>query len=222
VREEHLIVARTARYATLGAAGPGLRQVLVACHGYGQLAGRFIRHLAPLDDGTRLVVAPEALSRFYLDEPGSAPATERRVGACWMTREDRLHEIDDYVRYLDAVYAHVLAGVDRDAVEVCALGFSQGVATASRWALRGAARVDGLVLWAGLLPPELDLATERERLERMRLTIVVGTSDHFATRDTIAAEEARLRAAGVRYRLVRYDGGHRLHEATLREVAAHI
>ena len=111
MREEHLTVQRTARYYTLGAAGPGLRQLVVACHGYGQLAGRFIRHFAPLDDGSRLVVAPEALSRFYLDEPGTAPAAERRVGACWMTREDRLHEIDDYVRYLDALYARVTSGV---------------------------------------------------------------------------------------------------------------
>ena len=44
---------------------------------------------APLDDGSRLIVAPEALSRFYLGEVSQRPASERRVGASWMTREDR-------------------------------------------------------------------------------------------------------------------------------------
>ena len=215
-REEHLTVARTARYFALGAAGPAVRHLLVACHGYGQLAGRFIRHFAALDDGRLLVVAPEALSRFYLDEPGTAPAAERRVGASWMTREDRLHEIDDYVRYLDALCAHVLADVPTDAVDVWAFGFSQGTATASRWAVCGARRVDRLVLWAGTLPPELDLAAERERLARMRLTLVLGTDDHFATPATVAAEEDRLRGAGVPYRIVRFDGGHRMDAEVLR------
>ena len=39
-RELHLTVPRTARYWTLGEPGPGLRQVWIACHGYGQLAAR--------------------------------------------------------------------------------------------------------------------------------------------------------------------------------------
>ena len=91
VHEHHLPVSRTARYYTLGDPGPGTRQVWVVCHGYGQLASRFLEKLRALDDGTRYLVAPEGLSRFYLSE---SPA-ERRVGASWMTREDRLAEIAD-------------------------------------------------------------------------------------------------------------------------------
>src|SRR2546422_2866054 len=45
----------------------------------------------------------------------------------WMTREDRLAEIEDYVRYLDAVYAEVFGSLDRAGVTVHALGYSQGV-----------------------------------------------------------------------------------------------
>src|SRR5438477_56805 len=85
----------------------------------------------------RDTVAPEGLSRFYLTE---SPA-ERRVGASWMTREDRLHEIDDYVRYLDGVYGNV---VPRNA-RVTALGFSQGTATVCRWAGLGSSRIDRLI-----------------------------------------------------------------------------
>src|SRR5205809_2907590 len=109
VHEHHLSVAKTARYFTLGERSGGVAQVWFVCHGYGQLAGRFLEKLRVLDDGTgRLLVAPEGLSRFYLSE---SPA-ERRVGACWMTREDRLAEIDDYVQYLDAVYAAVFTHLD--------------------------------------------------------------------------------------------------------------
>src|SRR4029077_15895909 len=118
--EHHITTRRTARYYTLGQAGPSTREVWFVCHGYGQLAGRFLEKLRVLDDGggRRLLVAPEGLSRFYLSESHA----ERRVGACWMTREDRLAEIDDYVQYLDAVYAAVFSHLDRTRMTVHAMG----------------------------------------------------------------------------------------------------
>src|SRR5690606_29110285 len=113
MREQHTTVPRTARYYTLGRAGPELGQVWFVCHGYGQLAARFIRRFRGLDNGRRLIVAPEALSRFYVGDHGGPHGPESRVGATWMTREDRLREIDDYVRYLDLLHDHVMAGADR-------------------------------------------------------------------------------------------------------------
>src|SRR6266550_3439645 len=130
VSEHHLSVARTARYYTLGE--PGATEVWFVCHGYGQLAGRFLRRFEPIADGSRLVVAPEGLNRFYV---GSGEHRDQPVGATWMTREDRLNEIADYVKYLDAVYADVFGGKPT-AARVRALGFSQGAATASRWVAR--------------------------------------------------------------------------------------
>ena len=180
-------------------------------HGYSQLAARFLRHFEPLDDGARLIVAPEGLSRFYLtDSP-----TERRVGAAWMTREDRLAEIEDYVRYLDAVYEDVLRLVDRARIKVTALGFSQGATTACRWAGLGASRIDRLVVWGGEVPPDLDLA----RLKDRRLTLVYGARDGFFTSKVVAATEKRLREHGVPYESVPYDGGHEIDAAVLRKVA---
>ena len=43
-REHHLPVSRTARYFTIGDRTQALRELWFVCHGYGQLAGRFIRH----------------------------------------------------------------------------------------------------------------------------------------------------------------------------------
>ena len=75
----------------------------VVCHGYRQLARRFIREFQGIAGAERRIVAPEGLSRFYLDEEGGPHGPEARVGATWMTREDRIAEIDDYVAYLDAL-----------------------------------------------------------------------------------------------------------------------
>src|SRR5256886_9563890 len=143
MREHHIGVSRTARYFTLGNSSSGVGEVWFACHGYGQVASRFLEKLRVLDDGHRYLVAPEGLSRFYLSES----PTERRVGASWMTREDRLAEIEDYVRYLDAVYAAVFESLDRAGVTVHALGYSQGASTVSRWAALGKAKIDRLTLW---------------------------------------------------------------------------
>jgi predicted esterase len=189
-------------------------------HGFGQLAGFFIRHFAVLDDGTRLIVAPEALSRFYLGEVNGATSAQARVGATWMTREDRLTEIADYVRYLDSLHDHVRAMVGRDGVPCTALGFSQGVATACRWAARGQARLDRLVLWAGRLPPEFAERADVERLARLTLVRVLGARDALATASDVAEEERRLAALGLEATLLRFDGGHELDPATLRALAA--
>src|SRR5881398_1429092 len=168
MHEHHLSVSRTARYFTLGERSAAVAEVWFACHGYGQLAARFLEKLRVLDDGTRYLVAPEGLSRFYLSES----PTERRVGASWMTREDRLSEIEDYVRYLDAVYAEVFGSLDRARVSVHALGYSQGASTVSRWVAMGKAKIDRLTLWGGEFPPDLDLTLDTvvNRLRAARMT----------------------------------------------------
>ena len=148
-----LTVTKTARYYCIGPTDDAaIREVWFILHGFGQLAATFATYFGDLDDGTRLIVAPEALNRYYLVPANGVPAAERPVGATWMTREDRDHEIADYVNYLDTLHAEIARRVpspDR----IVVVGFSQGAATAARWAARGTARLDRLVLWGGMLPP---------------------------------------------------------------------
>ena len=232
-RERHITVPRTARYFTLGGAAAA-REVWVALHGYGQLAALFARHFAPIAEG-RLVLVPEGLSRFYLESPsqrsgpamaGAAapPADPPRVGATWMTREDRLAEIDDYVRYLDLLLDEAAAGVDWSRARLVVLGFSQGSVTACRWVQRRYARgaapaAARLVLWGGSVPHDLDLAAEGEFLRRTPLSYVVGREDRYATPEAVAQLRATLDAHGVPYETVPFDGGHRMDAATLAAVA---
>jgi predicted esterase len=233
-RESHIAVPRTARYYTLGDAATA-REVWVALHGYGQLASLFARHFAPIADG-RLVLVPEALSRFYLQSPsrrsgaaiagaaGGAPAAPPRVGATWMTREDRLVEIEDYIRYLDRLLAEAAAGVDWARASLVVLGFSQGSVTACRWVQRRWARADRpapsrLVLWGGSIPHDLDLATHGDFLRRIPLTYVVGRDDEYATEQAVSELRAKLDAHDVPYDTVVFDGGHRMDAETLARIA---
>jgi len=214
--EHHLTVSRTARYFTLGPTASTAREVWFVLHGYGQLASRFLRHFAPLDDGARCIVAPEGLSRFYAEA-----GRNDKIGASWMTREDRPAEIADYVRYLDALHAEVMLDRgDSGKQRVTVLGFSQGTATAARWLALGSARADRLILWGGEVPPDLDLAAARSRWERTAVTFVVGSGDQFITAKVLARDEQRLREQGIAYRVERFEGGHEVVPEVLVRVAA--
>jgi predicted esterase len=215
-----IVVPRTARYYTLGPTHGFPRELWFVCHGYGQLANRFIRQFAPLDDGTRLVVAPEGLSRFYLDPiPVRRHDASPRVGATWMTREDRDAEIADYVTYLEQLAGEVRHPLAGAGPRIVVLGFSQGTATVSRWLAASDMRVDQLVLWGGTIPPELDLAAWASRLHGAAITLVVGDDDEFATPASVTAEAERLSAAGVAFTLQRFAGGHAIESAALQQLA---
>lgn len=212
MKENHLIVPRTARYFTLGTPGEHLREVWFVCHGYGQLAEYFLRNFEDLDDGSRLIAAPEALSRFYLT------GAFDRIGATWMTREDRLNEIDDYVNYLDALYRRIFSEIDRGWVTVTALGFSQGTSTVCRWISRGTVKVDRLILWAGQIPPELDLQAQKDIFSRLNLTVVLGTKDEYAKPELLAEQKTRLENSGVPFQFISFEGGHVIDREALKKL----
>jgi predicted esterase len=214
-------VRRTARYFTLGPTHGFPRELWVVCHGYGQLAERFLSQFEVLDDGTRLIVAPEALSRFYL-EPIAVRRNQAvpRVGASWMTREDRDSEIEDYVEYLDRLTTEVRHHLTGAGPRIVVLGFSQGTATVCRWLSASELRADELVLWGGVIPPEFDLARWSETLHGAALSLVAGESDDVFSAETIAAEGERLSAAGVAFTLHRHAGGHYVDPDALTRLAA--
>jgi predicted esterase len=69
---------------------------------------------------------------------------------------------------------------------------------------------DRVVLWAGLLPPELTAHDASKLSRRAPLTVVLGRQDDFAKPDLIAAQEARLKELGVPHEIIRFEGGHEI------------
>ena len=204
----------------MGSFDASLTEVWIVCHGHGQLASRFLARFIPIEREDRLVVAPEALSRYYLTPPQGGPhGPNTVVGATWMTSEDREREIEDYVRYLDLLYDEIFSVVPRKGVRLWVLGFSQGTATVARWVARGKADPDRVVLWAGLLPPELTAQDAAALARRAPLTVVLGRQDDFAKPELVAAQESRLKELGISYETVRFDGGHEIVPDTLRSLA---
>ena len=113
----------------------------------------------------------------------------------------------------------VLAGMDRSRTRVCVLGFSQGAAAAARWLGYGSVRAERLILWGGEIPPDLPPGTQRERFARLDLTLVAGTRDQFITSKILERERQQLEAHAIPFQVVRYEGGHEIDEAVLRQLA---
>lgn len=200
----HLPVTKTARYHTLGSLSADTRHVWFVCHGYGQLAPYFIRNFHPLDDGETFVVAPEALNRFYVKH------LEGRVGATWMTKEDRQQDIRDYVQYLDALYYRIFEQIPREQVKVHILGFSQGAATISRWIAEGAVTLESWILWGGLFPHDLNFSVNPEKLRHAPTFMVYGDQDPYWDDAKLRERHQLVANAGLQYEHLTFSGGHEI------------
>ena len=215
MEERQLIVTRRARYYVLGSPADA-GELWVVIHGYGQLAADFAGSFEGLVSDQRAVVAPEALNRYYKDAEGqSGPHTETPVATTWMTRVYRDAEIADYVEYLDKL----AAAVRRPGARLGVIGFSQGVATAWRWVALGTTAFDRVVMWAGALPPDLDVAQYRDRFPARGVEIVYGTRDEFVQWIAADTQAGRLTTAGIPFTMTTFDGGHRVDRDTLLALA---
>lgn len=212
MQEHHFPVTRTARYYTHGEVSDKVEQVWFVLHGYGQLSGYFIRWFQSLDPDQHVVVAPEGLHRFYLQ--GFAG----RVGASWMTKEDRLTDISDYVSYLDRLYAHIMQNFPDGQVKVNLLGFSQGSATVSRWLCNKQSKADRLILWAGVFPPDVPFEACEEALNGVDVYFACGDADEFINDDRLEKEQQVLVELGLDYTFLPFKGPHKVTEDGLQRL----
>ena len=212
---------RSARYAAIGADPEVASRIWFALHGYGQLADRFLRPFDGNVPADTCVIAPEGLSRFYLEAPRADGSHMQRVGASWLTREQRELEIADAMLWLDQVHDEVTRASWRAtgiAPWVGVLGFSQGVATAMRWIARGHVAPSQVVAWAGGLAHDADVTALRAKLAHAELTLVCGDDDQFAT---VEARERILAAARELHpspREILFAGRHQLDGDVLRSI----
>jgi predicted esterase len=200
-----LVVPRHARVGIVGDLETATEAWLVL-HGYGMLAQGILHMFRKAERPNRVLIAPEGLSRFYAEEKGI-----RRVGASWMTREDRDHEIEDLLGYID----RVTVGLIDPATPLQLHGFSQGVAVAARWLVRRSRPVSRLVCWAGGFPEDVTPERLLPGLAGQPVHLVVGDRDVWVKPEQVEADALRLEAGGVPVVRHRFAGGHRVDDGVL-------
>jgi len=177
------VTPRTARYLSLGEPGPAVEHVWVCLHGHDQPVADLADQLRGLATPKRLLVLPEALSRYAL------PATEaraQRTGAAWFAPDSLLADLADLSTYLDALTAGVLVACPPD-TPLTVLGHGQGAAAACRWLAGNALAYSRLILYDAVFPAEIDRRATLVALPE-RLVLVLST----ATAASEAADEGLM------------------------------
>lgn len=203
----------SARYYKSGEITNDTKHVWFVIHGYGQLAKYFLPKFSALINRETCVIAPEGLSRFYLDDITSRTQSgNNRVGATWMTRENRLADIQNYLDYLHTIFKkEIPQGYNG---KITFFGFSQGAATVSRWALTGIL-FHRLILWAGIFPPDMDFQKGQVVFHNKEVIEVYGNQDPFLTEVRIKEMDTLNEKLKLKPRVITFEGAHEIHLPTL-------
>ncbi|MDP1727443.1 MAG: alpha/beta hydrolase [Bacteroidota bacterium] len=169
---------KTARYFTHNMLSDQTETIIIAIHGYAQTAEHFIETFSSLPENY-FVIAPEGLNRFYSRGFGGTPV------ANWMTSLERESEIKDYVNYLDGLYEHLQLQKYPKA-KIVLLGFSQGVATSSRWAQYTQHKIDFYLMIAGDIANEMHVHLP-DKIKVLPKAYLIGDNDSIIAIEKVEA-----------------------------------
>lgn len=171
--QNHFSVQKTARYFSSDTPGEKIKNLWILLHGYSQLPGEFIKQFEILNNEETLIIAPEGLSRFYVK------GYFGNVGASWMTKEDRMNDIMDNIRYLDALLNKLLNELTQIPGKVIVLGFSQGAAAAARWAAMTDHKINHLVIHSSEFPKDIADDSLNSLNKKTKTWFVYSDNDEF-------------------------------------------
>lgn len=202
-KEGHIDAIKQFRYYMHGDITKA-KHLIFALHGYGQLAEFFIRNFQQLEQDY-FIICPEGMHRFYLK------GSSGRVGASWMTKEDRLNDIADNNIWLTKLLQSYLDKHPLSSITI--LGFSQGGATAARWhdylsksnQLNYISNVS-LVLWGAVFPPDLKLTSNSD--SKSKYYFVVGKRDEYFQGEEKSKALATYESKN--YDIRSYQGSHKI------------
>lgn len=181
--------------------------VLFVIHGYAQLAEEFLLGFEQLKNSSVLVIAPEAISKFY--------NKERRAVTSWMTAHERLDEIHDHVRYLNELYTVVNERYPDLPFSV--LGFSQGVSTMFRWLKQTTFDIKSVFACSGTIPPELN-HEDVLHLKETEVYYYFGDRDRLLSPENARKQIEFLEKLGIKVTSKEYNGRHEISDITIKNL----
>ena len=206
--KHYLEAPSTFRYVTHGS--EKAPHLLIVLHGYGQLAEYFIQKFTHLDSDF-FIVAPEGMHRFYLK------GSSGRVGASWMTKEERQLDIQTNLNWLNTLLAKLTSVNTYQKISL--LGFSQGGATAARW-FHATNQFDHFISWASVFPPDLEQELTKTPNATKNNFFIIGTNDEFVTPDEQKNLLQFYQDKG--YQTIVYEGKHAIDSACLQKLTTAI
>jgi len=178
--EKEVSYTTTNSYTTLNTLTNKTKNVWFVCHGIGYLSRYFLKYFDALNNEENYIIAPQAQSKYYLG------SQYRHVGASWLTKENTIKEIDNVMRYFDAVLE---AEKIPSTVNFIVLGYSQGVSVVARYVAKRKLRCNQLVLLSGGIPKELSKGDFKFLDGKTKISLIYGNQDEYLTKELMVSEE---------------------------------
>ncbi len=207
LRSHDININKTAKYYTLGKLSDEIKTVWFVFHGYGQLAKEFINEFLVLENKATLIIAPEALNKFYLR------GFSGKIGTTWMTKDNRENEIIDYSNFIESIFKKELNNIDINKIKINVLGFSQGAHTCVRWLDRFNHKINNLFLWGASFPHDCNY--NNSYWESIKAQIIFGKDDRFLTKEIIEKEKKYLISQNIKFSFLNFEGKHEISKEVL-------
>lgn len=207
---KYLNIEVKARYYSSGSFDEDTRYLFLAFHGYGQLGSYFIRNFDGVGKESFILV-PEGLHRFYLN------GMSGRVGASWMTKEDRLVDIENQSSYINTLLAQ-FGDLKSKNIKLIVLGFSQGVSTAIRWMAKSEYKVSAFIAWAGSYPIDLNDLEVENALGKVKMLQIIGKQDPYFNEKAQNEMESWLVKHSIEADKFEFEGDHRIDKDFLNKI----
>lgn len=159
-------------YISYNKLSPKTKSIWFVFHGYGQLSRYFIRRFDVLDKEKNYIIAPQGLSKFYLDKE------YKNVGASWLTHEENEIDLLNQQNYLTELFNELKLEIDFSKIKVNFFGFSQGVSVFTRFLMKYDLKLDNLIFWSGWVPDEF-FKINKSVIYKTNIYFVIGNEDQY-------------------------------------------
>ncbi len=204
MENQYIKIEKTARYITIG--NKDLANILIiALHGYGQLATFFSRNFNELDKNYYIII-PEGLHRFYNS------GTSGRVGASWMTKEDRLIDIEDNMNFLNKLYESEECHLFKTKILI---GFSQGASTGLRWLMHKPSLFQSYISWGSSISDDIEFESIKDVIPDKNF-FVIGRKDPYFS--DLQKQMVIDQYFDLGFEIIHFEGEHKIDKALLNTI----
>ncbi|SHJ04842.1 Predicted esterase [Arenibacter nanhaiticus] len=210
--EKQISYTTTNTYLSLNTLDKNTKNVWIVFHGIGFLSKYFLNYFSQLPRDINYIIAPQAPSKYYLNNE------YKRVGASWLTKENRALETKNILSYLDNLYQSENIPSH---CKLIILGFSQGVSIASRWVAHSKIPCHQLCLYAGGIPAELkpeDFHFLKEHSTQIK--IIYGDQDPLLSGQRLQQEKTKIDTLFQgKAQFISFEGGHVINKDLINNLA---
>ncbi|MBI35426.1 MAG: hypothetical protein CMP67_08690 [Flavobacteriales bacterium] len=170
LRTKNIVIKKHVRVFSAGNVKKA-EEIWLLFHGYGQDINSFFEPFKKLKTKHAFII-PEGISRFY------QKGIFGKVGASWMTSEDRNKEIIDQYNYINKIFKEYKLNEKK----INIFAFSQGAPVAARWIEKHQIKVQRLIFWSGNIPDSI-AANINGFINKQNPEFYIGENDQFASTD---------------------------------------